>query len=538
MKPIFHKNSFAWTLALTLLAALLIQGAAYAEGEEPLPSTADEAETSTEPAPESIEIMSVSGGEIPAEEAAVPEEEAAQAEALPDEQSAAAEDADAPVLAAVSENEIAALAESGLILADNTGEALDMATSESAEVLAEADPYFMIGATKYSFTTTDCSPLIAGNQPCANPIQAAINLISTAGLMPTDRKIYVESGTYTGSVLVDGSMPLLDQLSGLIGLKTGANFPVINNYVNVQDTMLGFTLSGFSVTATVGTQGALRFSNNAGTLTLADLTVRNTNGLGIYILNHSGAVVMTNVISSNNFGRGAYIDNSSGNLGVTIAYSEFDQNTDGVIPSGVNDGLWIHTNGPVSLNYVSASHNDGKGLFLETPKTVTIKNSIFNLNYSAPVSFTSGYGIWTFNDYSTNHFVLENVQAENNTAGGINLVNHGNLSAKMISVRGNGIGAFFSIYGTAAVSASAFSDNGGSGLTIKTRMNITLNSVEAQLNNADGITLDNCQYDGGLGTCVGTGAVTVSGTPPSRFIEQRRLRAEHHLRRGSNADQF
>ena len=97
---------------------------------------------------------------------------------------------------------IQAISESDITLSNPSGEALRLVTVEAAESLAEGDPYFTSGGLLYAFTFADCDPLVAGNQPCTTPIQAALNLAQTYLpdlLISPDgqlrRTIYVEPAT-------------------------------------------------------------------------------------------------------------------------------------------------------------------------------------------------------------------------------------------------------------------------------------------------------------------------------------------------------
>ncbi len=87
---------------------------------------------------------------------------------------------------------------------------------------------------------------------------------------------------------------------------------------------------------------------------------------GIQIEDQNGAVVIERVISSGNYGSGLYLTGQEGTYGVTITNSEFDQNNDGS-PSD-NYGIRVISHGLVTLNYVSANHNNGMGARIETER--------------------------------------------------------------------------------------------------------------------------------------------------------------------------
>ncbi|MBC8507888.1 MAG: hypothetical protein H8D34_23725, partial [Chloroflexi bacterium] len=73
----------------------------------------------------------------------------------------------------------------------------------SLEAGNEKDPYFTRGSVLHAFTTTDCDPNTNGDQPCATPIQAAIDDVAANGA-PDDDTIYIESGDYAENILLNG----------------------------------------------------------------------------------------------------------------------------------------------------------------------------------------------------------------------------------------------------------------------------------------------------------------------------------------------
>ncbi len=60
------------------------------------------------------------------------------------------------------------------------------------------------------------------------------------------------------------------------------------------------------------------------------------------------------------------------------------------------------------------------------------------------------------------------------------------------------------------VPSSSYSQNGWGGITVSTLGNILMSGITADDNGWQGIALNNCQYDGGLGACLGKGIVTIN----------------------------
>ncbi len=85
-----------------------------------------------------------------------------------------------------------ALEEIGVVIVDEQGESLPLASELAEELLTGGDPYFKVGTITYRFME-DCT----GYENCTTtttPIQAAMDAIA-GGLIPTDGKIYFEADT-------------------------------------------------------------------------------------------------------------------------------------------------------------------------------------------------------------------------------------------------------------------------------------------------------------------------------------------------------
>ena len=123
-----------------------------------------------------------------------------------------------------------------------------------------------------------------------------------------------------------------------------------------------------------------------------DLYITNPNGDGLVVENHNGTVELTNVQSRNNKGDGGRIENSaSANSAVKVTNSAFDFNDDGM-DNTWNSGLKITTNGPVTLEGVAASRNNGNGTEIYGFSQLTISNSLFDRNNPSPYPDSENYG--------------------------------------------------------------------------------------------------------------------------------------------------
>ncbi len=304
--------------ALAMLAVFVLSTPVFAQDEVPPPEVAPtEVLTEAAPVPE-VAPTEAPTEIIPTEEPVVetlvpdvaptvetPVEDPPEALQPPAEEPAAADLA--PVLEAV--------ADAGVALADNSGEPIPMATEQAEAALSDTDPWFMVGSVKYSFTLADCNPDLAGDQPCLQPLQAAVNYISSTGKIPTDGFIHVDK-TITPlanqKVEINGGDPNLAKLKGIVG-------PIVNpdtftpdaylssddgdsgSYIYVHDKPNGFTLSGLKIVgASANTdywQGVVDLNNCSGALLLQDLIVIDefSRANGITIRNHNGSVTLRNV---------------------------------------------------------------------------------------------------------------------------------------------------------------------------------------------------------------------------------------------------
>ena len=460
-------KNLKWGLVLSavLIAALLSISPVFAEGEVPPdpvlggdaaaesppetpPETApeenipadetipevppEEIVTTEEPAPEAtpvgVDLDEEPAGDTPPEEPAsdVPPEES-----VPMEESGASMPPEEPLSEVV-----AAVEESGLTLVDESGDALPLTETGSAELLSGGDPWFVSGTVTYRFMYGGgCTPFWPDtpNSVCVEvgaPLSSAVSKVA-AGFVPNDRTIHVDDGSYIG-VTIDGSTNVyLSQLKALIS-ENGSAFTTLTSSLNVFSPSAGFILSGFTI------NGSVVISAATGTVTLTDLDVRNTGGNGIYV-DTKGSVVLTSVESSNNGGYGAHITNyGSTSYYVKITNSEFDDND-----PGSNDvSLEINSSGPVTLDGVSASRNRGDGADIYDGTSVTIKNSVFTENYATPDTPLWGYGLYVDIGKPTKVTLL-NVLASSNENDNISITTFGAVTATNIetqwSTNGNGL---------------------------------------------------------------------------------------------------
>lgn len=523
-----HKHLLIGAGMLALVLALITSSTVFAEGGTP-PLEPEALPVEQEPLPEEPAVAGEAPVDEPPLEEEPPVEELSQEELVSEEQPIAADPPPAeeelpdvdltgePCLAEEAE----ALAESGLVLADADGVPLDLASQASAETLLAPDPYFKVGTMTYRFLSGigACSayPGDICQDGLANPIQAAINYIGNNGVVPADKKIYVESGTYTENVTIDGNNPTigagglpygtyLKLLTGLIG-ETITTQPIINGNITISNLIAGFTLNNFEV------NGGITLMDNTGTVKVTNVKVKNTNGIGVNIYNQKGAVELNNVRSDGNKYDGAFLGaGGTGAYTVKITNSTFNDNA----TTGTYAGLWIQDfTGAITIDGISTNRNYGYGAYIMgSPASVTVKNSVFNDNTESSTSFGHGLRIELTGPKAV---TLDNISAMRNAQNyGIYIATQGAVTVKNTRAEGNrNAGLYINNSGGGATAVSVtngvFSNNtasGTRGLSISSFGTVTLTSVRAENNGGGGVSVNNCLDS--LGPCTGSGGVTIN----------------------------
>jgi hypothetical protein len=511
---LMKEKKLGFAIIISILTAMLMNGMVFAEGET-LPDTPPALEESADGVMMDGPVVIDAIEETPAVDAITAEEKSSDnGEASP-----AVITSGGPTTSAQDETlELAnALAETGVVLADVNGDALEMVRESTAEAVRAGDPWWKVGGVTYSTEFIgNCDPAALGVTcwESTTPINEALNRIG-GGLFPTDGKLYVLAGTYSDVININATGTLMENFKGIIGVPSNLNgsyTTFLTGNVTIQGTLGGFTLSGFDITSNV------TFSNNSGTLTLTDLYVHKDTGSGINVSNHNGTINVTNVRAEGNSAEGARLDNTaSTSAAVNVVNSSFNFNT---VNSALKPGLFIKSNGVVTLNGVASSHNNGNGLEIVQAKTVTIKNSVFSENYAANAGF--GYGVRILLNNQNTNVTLENVFANSNDNTGVYVMTQGKISIKNMQSSLNGeYGAYLDncdIYSggvclspyknTVTINGAQTDENDINGIQVISKGGVTLTSIRARDNGLTGVLVDNCVLNSGV--CQGTGAVTIN----------------------------
>lgn len=434
----------------------------------------------------------------------------------------------------------------GLLVIDEGGQALPLVTEAATSALADPDPYYTVGGTLYSFTAADCDPLTPGAQPCANPIQAAIDTLSGNDWTPDDETVYVEAGTYAESVTVlGGAWTTVPSALHLLGVSGSTSTRL--DALSIVD-MQAFTLTGFSV------DGPVYASGNQGSLTLSDVVISNPNGDGLVVDSHAGAVALEDVRSEGNDGIGLDIRadgaislervEASGNAydgavlegGAQVSVSDSTFNDNGASGSGESFGLYIEASGDVALQGVTASRNLGDGAGVESSDgDVSIAAGVFQDNHS-PIYYW-GYGFWVSGyagDGVHGNVAVLDTQASGNSATGAYIYTSRDIQVDGLIASDNGQnGGWFYTYddGSIEIRDSQFLRNGArsisgedSGLYVSASGSVWLEGVTVHKNRGgdgaevyfdNGATILDSSFTGNSGAAVDYGyGLYASGDGP------------------------
>jgi len=447
------------------------------------------------------------------------------------------EPGETPVTAAVQ-----VLAEAGAELVGEDG-AIPLASQSALTILCAPDPWF------YGACTDGMCHYDQLNQALADwGAKKGYGMIYLEGDYNKDLTIFED-------IYIDNTLTGFLTLKGIMrDYGTEGDPPVVQGTVEIYNMPAGFTLQGISILADSALEG-LDIENNKGLLKLVDLAVTNTSGSGAYINHTGSVDMLRMDVSHNEYdGMHLLTCNLgdwqicpvSGTIKITDSTFSFNGND-----TGLYAGLWLRTRNPVTINGFSAISNKGDGLDFEAfGGALTIKNAVF-MN-STTDEEGNGFGLWVSTE-SFSNITLENVAATGNANDGLYIGTTGTVTLKNITSYSNAksglritgdmfdlmvpaarsvaitnstffgnpsdnliiaslgpitltnVNAYDSTNGNGAyldnsssllpapvtVTNGVFSNNGGAGLEVNSKGNITLNTITASINNSYGVYLDN-----------------------------------------------
>jgi hypothetical protein len=509
---------FSSALILALIFSAMFTVVAFADDGTPPTDPVPAEETTPE---ESIAVDSSS--DLPAADVPVPDSEDLSQDTIED--SAPAVEGTTEPLISDPSTLLTDLPEgTEIVVVNDQGEAVSLASTEAAEILATSDPIW-------------CPATVATPTPGMNGCTLSFTTFGGGGSLlaaltaldpAMDGVIWIEKG-YDSGVDDPGENFTLD----------GTTFTNMDQYkLTVKGGWNGCTptcVSTIDMNDPSEFNGYLRIINWNNDVSISDLLFTSVAGSPALQVTTTKNISLTRTdVISNTAAFGANLDNAgSGTGNVTVVSSEFSNN-------GSTGGLAVASNGMITLTSVIANSNTGFGASLNTNvlgKSITISSSEFNDNGKdgltvlslGPITASNltasdngqggifGSGAWLDNTSATT--------AQNVTLTGINIfldnrdyglevLSEGAISASNLyaSSNLNYNGAYLNnsgattALGVTLTGANEFKENGDEGLRIQSNGAVTLSNVIASLNGIDGVDIDNSY----LGS--GSAAVSVTGT--------------------------
>lgn len=334
-----------------------------------------------------------------------------------------------------------------LVVVDENGEALPLASEEAATIIEVADPQWCpVGVAPGAATCSGVKDSFNGGSAATDLIAWLVaNQPNKAGV------IWIEAG-YVGDLGTEG---------GPVSLN-GANYGTMANFALTING--GWTGTGTTLNPNTPSTFNVPFSivNWTGAITINNIVIDGASSagydaLGVYT---DGNIVVNNVDVQNTTTQwGAYISNTTGTGTVTVNDSTFNDNT------GTNaSGLEIYSNNTVTLKNVTANGNTFYGVSIDnstaaTPKAVTLNGTnhfnyngedglliitkgAITLNNVTAMGNTEGSGAYLSNSYSSTVYSAVTIKGTNNFSNngwdGLRVYTYGAITISNITANDNG----------------------------------------------------------------------------------------------------
>jgi len=352
-----------------------------------------------------------------------------------------------------------------LVVLDENGESLSLASQAATDILANSDPQWCpTGTTPGSSTCSGVKTSFNGGDPLNNLIEwLKQNQPGKAGV------IWIESG-YVGTQGLEGGAVILD----------GLDFVSMDNFALTING--GWTGSGTILDPNSPSTFEVPFLiiNWNAPVTINNILITSATGTTAALeVVTKGNIILNNVDVEDNTtdNGGAYINNTSGAGTVLVNESNFNGNSQG-------SGLRIYSKGVITLKNVSAINNELFGAYIDN-STAGAANAV-TLNGFNNFSYNGWEGLTV---YSRGVVTLNNITAVYNEEGSGAYIENTYGYASAVIVKG----------------VNSFNNNGWDGLRIYSTGGVTLNSVMANNNGTDPNRL--------AATYAGPGGDGIQGTP-------------------------
>lgn len=367
-----------------------------------------------------------------------------------------------------------------LVILDEQGITVPLATKEAAEAIAASDPIWCPVAVVPTPGMNGCTQSF-GQFITGNPLTGLFDYL-LANQPGMDGVIWVEK-TYNGQ---DNANIIFDGATTFTGMADFA-LTINGGWDTATNTLDLNAPSTFDV--------SLRIVNWHNAVTINNILVTGVSGTDGIAVSASGNITLDNVQSNANAGDGAELASSAGT--VTVKNSQFDGNLN-------QYGLVVNnTLGDITLNSVTANANNNSGIYLTTPANINLTNIQAANNGASGASLNNSSGTGNIN--------ITSAQFTGNSSG-LYILSAGSITLKDIISSGNpgGGGAYLDNLSAATPKTvtlngiNIFSNNGGTGLTANSLGAITINNITAGKNGNYGVFLNNNNPSA-------SGAVTLTG---------------------------
>ncbi len=542
---------FALITLLILLANLIFPTSALADDETPTPAATEETTL-----PEETEADTESQDSI--DESVEDTQSQDPTEDTPPQEPTSEPAPVSETLEQLPEN-------TDLIILDENGELLPLVTEEAEEAIIIGDPVWCPSSLSAPTPNANgCTTSYASFQDLITYLDANEQAMDGTIWIESTYDSSVNDATASGFVFNGGSFTTMSNYAltiqggwnGVSGSSSIGSASIFSgDYLVVTNWNANVTINDIAMDGTSGSHGITVITNGA--VNLSDVSVQNSALSGVYIDNRGGTedvtISGTNnfsdnnnmgllvysrgdifvsgvTASSNNLESGAFLDTASGSGNVSVSNSTFNgngSNTDA-------HGIWVQSNGNVTLNYITANNNYYAGASVGNYNTdnfiggnVFISNSIFNQN--GLVADWDGLGVFALGDVEINNVTanengyvgiwvgdsdngtpnggsvhIQNSTTNDNDYNGISVDTTGEILLKNV-ISNNNIGndgvSLYNSNGTSEIIIinSQFNSNGDDGVDAYSAGSITLNNVIANGNLDDGADLENCGCAGTVG---------------------------------------
>lgn len=387
-----------------------------------------------------------------------------------------------------------------IIVLDEEGEPLPLASQEADEVIAVKDPIWCPAGVTPIPGAGGCTASYPSLLALINAItSASISAPSAAGV------IWIENGAdaSASAITINGDAANMGAWKNFsLTLQGGWAGSGSKNIIGTSDFSKSITITNWNapifvnditINANAGTYG-LDITNVSNNVTLKNAHATNTNagGVGARIDNTAGTgnVVITSSSFNNSTGSGLHID-TNGNLTVANITANNNGSQYGVYInapttpvtkvftfSGTNtfnnngwSGLYIDSPAKIVINNLSAANNGGYGAFVSNDFTSSIPNGV-TLTGTNTFSDNVNDGLYVA---SYGPIKINNLLAYSNSNSGAQLNNSGADTAQPVTLTGT----------------NQFKFNGLLGLGVQSKGLISINNINASDNGNVGVNITN-----------------------------------------------